>query len=48
MSNLRLRIEVLESAVDWGDLGVASGTFRRARPLATTPTAIRLRLPVRA
>ena len=48
MSNLRLRIEILESAVDWGDLGVASGALRLVRPLATTPTAIRLRLPVRA
>ena len=48
MSNLRLRIEVLESAVDWGDLGVTSGALHRVRPLAATPTASPLRLPVRA
>jgi hypothetical protein len=48
MSNLRLRIEVLESAVDWGDLGFSLGDLRRVRPLAATPTPTRLRLPVRA
>lgn len=45
MSNFRLRIEVLESAVDWEDRDVTSGVLRPVRPLAATPTATRLRLP---
>jgi hypothetical protein len=48
MDNLRLRIEVLDFAVDWDDLGVTSGPLGRVRRLATTPAAGRLRLPVRA
>ncbi len=48
MSNFRLRIEVLESAVEWEDREVTSGALRPVRPVAATATATGLRLPVRA